>query len=166
MLGVDPGLTRCGIAVVDGPPARPVLVTWELVTTPPRDRLESRLAALHSALTESIARWRPDAVACEQVVFSVNARTAMAVGQAAGVALLAAAQAGLEVTSYSPTELKLSVAGDGAAEKSAVARVVAAQLRLSELPRSADVTDAIAVALCHLTRARIARAAAAAGART
>jgi crossover junction endodeoxyribonuclease RuvC len=92
------------------------------------------------------------------VLFSKNVRTAMATGQAAGVALLAAAQSGLPVVSYAPTDVKLAVAGSGAADKDAVGRMVAAQLRLDEVPRPADVADALAVALCHLGRARLAAA--------
>jgi crossover junction endodeoxyribonuclease RuvC len=155
VLGVDPGLTRCGIGVVDGPPMRPAAVAADVIRTRRQLPVERRLAELHAAVAAAIARHRPDAVACERVLFSSNARTAMAVGQAGGVALLAAAQAGLPVASYSPNDVKLAVAGHGAADKGAVARMVTAQLRLPRAPAPADVADALAVALTHLCRARV-----------
>lgn len=156
VLGVDPGLTRCGLGVVSGPAARPRVVAQECLRTEPATPLEQRLLALHEGISAVIEAHRPDAVAVERVLFSANARTAMATGQAAGVALLAAARAGVAVTSYSPNDVKLTVAGDGAADKSAVARLVTAQLGLAEVPRPADVADALAVALTHLARSRLA----------
>lgn len=154
VLGVDPGLTRCGVAVVDGPAVRPTAVGGEVVRTAPDLPVEERLLVLHRRLVEMLAEHEPDVVSCERVLFSANTRTAMAVGQAAGVALLAAAQAGLPVVSYSPTDVKLAVAGHGAADKGAVGRMVAAQLRLAVVPAPPDLADALAVALCHLARAR------------
>jgi crossover junction endodeoxyribonuclease RuvC len=158
VLGVDPGLTRCGIGIVVGPSSRPSAVHHDCVRTSPDTPLEQRLLAVHDAVLAAIERFRPDAVAVERVLFSVNVRTAMATGQAAGVALLAAGRAGLPVTSYSPNEVKETVAGDGSADKLAVARLVAAQLRLDALPQPADVADALAVALTHLARSRLASA--------
>jgi crossover junction endodeoxyribonuclease RuvC len=128
--------------------------------TPPGAPTEQRLAELHRALVAIIVEHRPDVVAVERVLFSGNARTAMATGQAAGVALLSAAECGLEVTSYSPNEVKQTVAGDGAADKDAVARMVVVQLGLDAPPRPIDVTDALAVAITHLAHARGPRAAA------
>jgi crossover junction endodeoxyribonuclease RuvC len=159
VLGVDPGLTRCGLGVVVGPSARPRLVAQDCVRTDPAQPLEQRLLALHDAIGAAILTYRPDAVAVERVLFSTNVRTAMATGQAAGVALLAAASAGLPVAAYSPTDVKLTVAGSGAADKTAVGRLVGAQLGLPAPPRPADVADAIAVALTHLARSRLAVAA-------
>ncbi len=156
MLGVDPGLTRCGIAVVDGPPGQPVAIASGIVRTARALPLERRLMALCDEVAAALCLHSPDVVACERVLFSANARTAMGVGQAAGVVLLAAGRAGLPVASYSPNEVKQVVAGHGSADKGAVARMVAAQLRLEEVPSSPDVADALAVALCHLTRARLA----------
>jgi len=156
VLGVDPGLTRCGLGVVSGPADRPRVIAQECLRTTPATPLEQRLLALHEGISALIEVHRPDAVAVERVLFSANARTAMATGQAAGVALLAAAHAGVAVTSYSPNDVKLTVAGDGAADKTAVARLVTAQLGLSEVPRPADVADALAVALTHLARSRLA----------
>ena len=160
VLGIDPGLTRCGVGVVRGPAHRPELVAATCVTTSVALPTEQRLAELHRALLAVIAEHQPDVVAVERVLFSGNARTAMATGQAAGVALLSAAELGLEVTSYSPNEVKQTVAGDGAADKDAVARMVVVQLRLDAPPRPVDVTDALAVAITHLAHARGPRAAA------
>jgi crossover junction endodeoxyribonuclease RuvC len=159
VLGVDPGLTRCGLGIVAGPTARPRLVAQDCIRTDPALPLERRLLALHDAIGAAIAAHRPDAVAVERVLFSTNVRTAMATGQAAGVALLAAAAAGVPVTAYSPTDVKRTVAGSGTADKAAVARLVGAQLSLAAPPRPADVADALAVALTHLARSRLAVAA-------
>lgn len=156
VLGVDPGLTRCGIGVVDGPPGRPVAVAAEIVRTPRGLPLERRLVILCDEVAEALRRHHPDIVACERVLFSANVRTAMGVGQAAGVVLLAAGRAGVAVASYSPNDVKLAVAGHGGADKESVARLVAAQLGLRAAPTPPDVTDALAVALCHLARARLA----------
>jgi crossover junction endodeoxyribonuclease RuvC len=154
VLGIDPGLTRCGVGAIRGPASRPTLVEAVCVRTDPALDVAERLRALAAALGELVERLAPDVVAVERVLFSANARTAMATGQAAGIALLTAAEAGLPVVAYSPNEVKLTVAGDGAADKAAVARLVRAQLRVDEVPGPADVTDALAVALTHLARAR------------
>lgn len=156
VLGVDPGLTRCGLGIVVGPAARPSLAWQHCERTAADLPLEQRLLVIHDAVFGAIEEHQPKAVAVERVLFSANARTAMATGQAAGVALLAAARAGLPVTSYSPNEVKQTVAGTGAADKDAVARLVAAQLRLDAPPTPADVADALAVALTHLARSRTA----------
>ena len=160
VLGVDPGLTRCGLGLVRGPADRPGVALQTCIRTGPDLALEDRLLRVHDAILEVIEAHRPDAVAVERVLFSSNVRTAMATGQAAGAALLAAARASVPVTSYSPSDVKLTVAGAGDADKDAVARLVTAQLRLAEVPRPADVADALAVALTHLARARLAAAAA------
>lgn len=158
VLGIDPGLTRCGLGVIRGPVAEPTLVHQDCIRTDASQPLEQRLLAVHDAIVDAIAVHRPDAVAVERVLFSSNVRTAMATGQAAGVALLAAARAGVPVAVYSPSDVKLTVAGAGDADKDAVARLVTAQLRLDAVPRPADVADALAVALTHLARARLAAA--------
>ncbi|HEX9888856.1 MAG TPA: crossover junction endodeoxyribonuclease RuvC [Nitriliruptorales bacterium] len=154
VLGIDPGLTRCGIAVVDGPAASPGMVLATCVRTPPSQPLEQRLRAVHEAVSELIREHGPTTVAVERVLFSKNVRTAMVTGQVVGVALLAAAQAGLPVVQYPPTDVKLAVAGHGGADKDAVGRMVRLQLGLSCVPEPADVADALAVALTHLLRAR------------
>jgi crossover junction endodeoxyribonuclease RuvC len=154
VLGVDPGLTRCGLGALVGPSSRPRLVEATCVRTDPALPTAERLHRLRLALSEAVERLSPAVVAVERVLFSANARTAMATGQAAGVALLVAAESGLPVVAYSPNEVKLTVAGDGAADKAAVARLVRAQLGVASLPGPVDVTDALAVALTHLARSR------------
>ncbi len=163
VLGVDPGLTRCGLGVVAGPPGQPRHVAHDCVRTSPDQPLEQRLARLHRAVADTIAQHRPTLVAVERVLFSRNARTAMATGHAAGVVMLAAAQAGLDVVQLTPTDVKATVAGDGAADKDGVGRMITAQLGLDAVPRPADAADALALALATLVRARAPRPAARTG---
>ena len=152
VMGVDPGLARCGIAVIDGDPRRGVLVAHDLVRTRADDAPAQRLAAVHDRIAAMIGSHRPDALAIERLLFNANARSAMAVAQAVGVILLAAAHADLDVTDYTPTQVKSTVTGYGDADKAQVKYLVTAQLQLTRTPRSADVADAAAVALCHLWR--------------
>jgi len=153
VLGVAPGRSGCGVGVGDGPAARPQAVRAGVIRTPTSDPPERRLKALHDALAEVIAQAQPDAVAVERVFFSTNVRTAMGVGQAAGVALLCAAQAGLDVLQFTPTQVKSNVTGNGRADKAQVTFMVRTLLRLAEAPRPADAADALALALCGLTSA-------------
>lgn len=150
VLGVDPGLSRCGVGIVEGTGRRPSPVSAGVITTPTDQPVSKRLLQLHRELAELIARTRPDAVAVERVFFSTNVRTAMSVGQAAGIALLAAEQAGIDVTEYTPTQVKAAVAGSGTADKEQLGFMVRTQLRLVEVPSPADAADALALALCHL----------------
>jgi crossover junction endodeoxyribonuclease RuvC len=124
-----------------------------VITSPPGDPLPQRLAALLRELRSLIDELQPDCVVVERVLFQANARTAMSVGQACGVALLAAAEAGRPVTQYSPNEVKQAVAGYGSATKEQMQRMVQAQLSLPERPKPADAADALALALCHLAMA-------------
>lgn len=176
VMGVDPGLARCGVAVVDGDVHRAVLAAHHLVRTAADDAAEQRLAAVHDQVTDLIAAHRPQVLAIERLLFNANARSAMAVAQAVGVVLLAAAHAELDVFHYTPTQVKATVTGTGDADKAQVKYLVRAQLGLARAPASADVADAAAVALCHLWRSgapvaaegdahgsRLAAAAAAAG---
>lgn len=152
VLGVDPGLSRCGVGVVSGCMHRPQVVRIGVVRTPAVEPVPARLAQLHAELTALLVETRPDAIAIERVLFNSNARTAMGVGQAAGVVLLCAAQAGVPAVEYTPTQVKATVAGSGTADKEQVAYMVRAQLGLAQAPAPADVTDALALALCHLQR--------------
>lgn len=152
-LGIDPGLSRCGYGVVARRPAGLDTVTAGVITTPASDPLHERLAALFSELRSLVAEVKPDVVVVERVLFQANARTAMAVGQASGLALLVAAQAGCPVVQYSPNEVKQAVAGYGAATKQQVQRMVQTLLRLPNMPRPPDTADALALALCYLTGA-------------
>lgn len=150
VLGVDPGLSRCGIGVVDGPAGRPRVVRAGVVRTPHGTPTAQRLVRVFEEVGSLISDCRPDAVAVERVFFNTNVSTAIGVSQAAGVVLLAAAQARLPVVEYTPSEVKAAVAGNGAAEKEQVGYMVRALLRLADVPRPADVADALALALCHL----------------
>jgi len=162
-LGIDPGLSRCGYGAVVGEDGRLRAVAAGHLTTPKDAPTSERLAALMVDLRELMASLRPDVVVVERVLFQVNARTAMSVGQASGVALATAAGAGVAVVEYSPNEVKQAVAGYGAATKDQVQRMVQVLLHLADLPRPADQADALALAVCHLTGARLRAAADAAG---
>jgi crossover junction endodeoxyribonuclease RuvC len=154
VLGIDPGLTRCGFAVVDGGgPGEATVVALGVIRTPAGDHLPSRLAALRGELSALLAEYAPAVVAVEQVFFQVNVRTAMSVGQASGLALAEAAAAGCEVVQYTPNQVKDAVAGWGGATKEQVQKMVQARLCLAEPPRPADAADAAALALCHLAMA-------------
>ena len=154
VLGIDPGLTRCGYAVVDGHgPTRAVAVSLGVLRTPASDPLPQRLAALRAELAALLAEFAPDAVAVEHVFFQVNVRTAMSVGQASGLALAEAAARGCEVVQYTPNQVKDAVAGWGGAGKEQVQKMVQARLGLSRPPSPADAADAAALALCHLATA-------------
>ena len=154
VLGIDPGLTRTGYGLVRrGHPPRPVAAG--VIVTDRELATAERLAELHRDLTGLIADHRPDVMAIERVFTNRNLQTAISVGRASGVALLAASQAGIPVFEYTPTTVKLSVAGDGDADKRRVADMVTRRLRLTDPPRPADAADALAVALCHLQSLRL-----------
>ncbi len=153
MLGVDPGLTRCGIGVVEGVPGRPCqLITVDVIRTDPQAELSQRLLLLDDALTQVVARWSPEAVAVERVFSQHNVRSAMGTAQAGGLALLAAARVGIPVRTYTPTEVKAAITGVGTADKAQVTAMVTRLLRLATPPRPADAADALALAICHVWR--------------
>jgi crossover junction endodeoxyribonuclease RuvC len=153
VLGIDPGLSRCGYGVVAREPGSMRALSCGVIRTPPGDALPDRLLALDVELAALVAEVRPSAVAVERVLFQTNARTAMSVGQASGLALVVAARAGIPVALYSPNEVKLAITGDGRADKTAVQTMVARLLNLNEVPKPADAADALALACCHLWRA-------------
>ncbi len=157
---MDPGLSRCGYGAVRSHAGQLSVAAYGHLTTPVDDPLSERLGALWEDLTQLLAELRPDVVVVERVLFQVNARTAMSVGQASGLALAAAARAGCPVVQYSPNEVKLAVAGYGAATKEQVQRMVQVLLGLAEPPRPADRADALALAVCHLSGAGLRAAAA------
>lgn len=150
-MGIDPGVSRCGYGCVERSGMEMVALGAGVITTDPADRLETRLAELAGELRSLMREFDPDCVAVERVLFQTNARTAMSVGQAAGLALLAAAEVGLAVTTYSANEVKLAVTGWGAAGKAEVQKMVAVLLSLPEIPKPPDVADALALAICHAT---------------
>lgn len=154
VLGIDPGLTRCGYAVIDGRgPSDVQAVSLGVIRTPPGDPLPQRLAALRAELVALLDEFEPAAVSVEHVFFQVNVRTAMSVGQASGLALAEAASRGLEVVQYTPNQVKDAVAGWGGAPKEQVQKMVQARLRLAAPPKPPDAADAAALALCHLASA-------------
>lgn len=171
VLGVDPGLTRCGVGVVDGAPGRRLeLVHVSVLRTPPGDDIGHRLVAVCDALAAVIAEHEPDVVAVERVFSQHNLRTVMGTAQVAGLALVAATRAGCRIALHTPSEVKAAVTGSGDAGKQQVAAMVARLLRLDAAPRPADATDALALAVCQVWRggaqARLADAVAARAAGT
>lgn len=162
-LGIDPGLSRCGYGAVRSLGGTLVAESYGHLSTPPTDPLAERLAVLLGDLESLVAELRPDAIVVERVLFQVNARTAMAVGQASGLALAAAARASCPVVQYSPNEVKLAVTGDGSAGKAQVQAMVARLLGLPRIEGPPDRADALALAVCHLSGARLRAAASAAG---
>ncbi len=153
VLGIDPGMTRCGIGVVDGAPGRALtLVHVEVVRTPADDEIGARLLAQFDAITAAIARFAPDAVAVERVFSQHNVRTVMGTAQVAGLAIVAATRAGIPVALHTPSEVKAAVTGSGTAGKAQVGSMVSRLLRLAETPRPADASDALALAICHVWR--------------
>jgi crossover junction endodeoxyribonuclease RuvC len=156
VLGIDPGLSRCGYGIVARERGSPRALGCGVIRTPAGDSLPDRLLALDDDLRQLVAQVRPSAMAVERVLFQNNARTAMSVGQASGLALVIAARAGIPVALYSPNEVKLAVTGDGRADKAAVQMMVTRLLNLAEIPKPADAADALALACCHLWRAPLA----------
>ena len=153
VLGVDPGLTRCGLGVVDGVPGRtPALVAVDVVRTPADQTVGHRLVSIEAVLQNWIEAYRPQAVAVERVFAQHNVQTVMGTAQVAGVALLVAARNGLPAALHTPSEVKAAVTGSGRAGKEQVGTMVARILSLDEVPRPADAADALALAVCHVWR--------------
>ena len=149
VLGVDPGLADTGYGAVRRANGRLSLVTTGTLKTPANLSEARRLMVLADQLRHLMAELRPQAAAFEELFFSKNVRTAMAVGQARGVALLAAVEAGADVHEYTPNQVKMSLTGYGGATKGQILKMVQSLLATRELPRSDDAIDALAVAICH-----------------
>ena len=166
VLGVDPGLTRCGLGVIDGAPGRaPTLIAADVLRTPAGDDIAARLLALEAGIEEWLTAHQPDAMAVERVFSQHNVRTVMGTAQAGAVAIVCAARRGLPVALHTPSEVKAAVTGSGRAGKDQVTAMVMRLLRLDAPPRPADTADALALAICHLWRGGMQRRlAAAAGA--
>ena len=153
VLGVDPGLTRCGVGIVEGAIGSAIsLVGVGVILTPTEAALDQRLLDLDQQLSEWINLWKPDVIAVERVFSQHNVRTVMGTGQAAGIALLLAAKAGVPVMMHTPSEVKASVTGSGRANKAQVALMVQKILNLDTIPKPVDATDALALAICHIWR--------------
>ena len=150
VLGIDPGLTRCGIGIVDSVgPQKLEMVGVGVIKTDIDANLEFRLLELENEISLWINKYKPDVIAIERVFSQLNVKTAMATGQAAGVALLLAAKAGIPVALHTPSEVKAAVTGSGRADKKQVAQMVKRLLKLKEIPKPVDSTDALALAICH-----------------
>ena len=152
VLGVDPGLSRCGYCVLEARPRGARAAALGVITTSPQTPLPQRLAELQRELRQLLVEFAPAAVAVERVLFQVNVRTAMSVGQASGIAMAEAAAAGCDVVQYSPNEVKQAVAGHGGADKVQVQQMVQTLLGLATRPEPPDAADAAALALTHLAR--------------
>ncbi|WUJ70809.1 crossover junction endodeoxyribonuclease RuvC [Kribbella soli] len=157
VLGVDPGLTRCGLGVVEGTPGKPpALVAVGVIRTPADLDVSKRLVQIEAELDEWIAKYQPDAVAVERVFAQHNVRTVMGTAQASGVAMVVAARRGLPVALHTPSEVKAAVTGSGRADKEQVTTMVTRILKLSERPTPADAADALALAICQVWRGGVA----------
>src|ERR1700689_1416899 len=153
VLGVDPGLTRCGVGVVEGAPGRPLtMVRVGVIRTSADADIATRLLAIETELEAWLDACRPDAVAVERVFSQANVRTVMGTAQAGAVAIVCAARRGLPVALHTPSEVKAAVTGSGRADKAQVTMMVTRLLAMSNPPRPADAADALALAICHLWR--------------
>lgn len=160
---MDPGLTRCGVGVVDGRPGRRCsLAHVDVLRTPSTEDVPRRLLAIETGLAAAVAEHRPDVIAVERVFSRSNVSTIMGTAQASGLAMLVAARAGLPVALHTPSEVKAAVTGNGAADKAQVTFMVQRLLKLAAAPKPADAADALALAICHLWRAPASSALAAA----
>jgi crossover junction endodeoxyribonuclease RuvC len=165
VLGVDPGLARTGLAVLRTAQRQPAIVWSGTVLTPADAPEADRLASIAAEVRSAIHRYRPQAVAVERVIFGANKMSALSVARATGVVMLISSEAGLPVDEYVPAEVKSAVTGLGTADKAQVHTALVRIHGLRDVPRQADAADAVAVALCHLTQARLRRVAARAGIR-
>jgi crossover junction endodeoxyribonuclease RuvC len=153
VLGIDPGLTRCGLGVVEGSVGRPLhLVAVGVARSPADMPVALRLCAIEAEIERWLDAHRPDAVAVERVFSQHNVKTVMGTAQASGVAMVAAARRGIPVALHTPSEVKAAVSGSGRADKAQVGIMVTRLLRLTETPRPADAADSLALAICHIWR--------------
>ncbi len=155
ILGIDPGIAIVGVGVVDKDVRGYKPVFYDAVTTPAHTPLELRLLDVYNRLSKIIGEYKPDAVSVEELFFNNNAKTAIAVGQARGVILLAAVQYGVPVFEYTPLQVKQALTGYGRADKKQIQQMTKALLGLPAVPKPDDVADALAIALCHGNSTRL-----------
>jgi crossover junction endodeoxyribonuclease RuvC len=155
VIGIDPGTAITGWGVVEGEGSYLNLVAVGVITTSPGIPLPKRLQIIYRELTLLIEEWQPESSAVEELFFSKNAKTALAVGHGRGVALLALANANLSIAEYKPLEVKQAITGYGGADKWQIQQMVKLLLSLDEIPRPDDAADALAVAICHLHSVRL-----------
>ena len=156
ILGIDPGTVAMGYGLIEAGPDDVSLVCFDCLTCSPKTPIGERLSYLYNSLTDVITRYKPEAVAVEQPFVAKNARSALAIGRAQAIAILAAANQGIPSYEYTPTQVKQRVAGYGASSKEQVAEMVRLQLGLNETPQPNDASDALAVAICHLREIHLA----------
>ena len=154
-LGVDPGTALCGYGIVRANGDDYELVTCGAISTPPKTPLDQRLVKIHADLVDLIREYKPDEAGVEKLFFARNITTAISVGHARGVAMLAIAQAKIPISEYTPNEIKQAVSGYGGADKQQMQQMVRMLLRLDEAPKPDDAADAVAIAICHLQGARL-----------
>lgn len=153
VMGIDPGLTRCGVGVVDGRPGVPgTMVAVDVIRTDKDADLADRLVIIEREIRQRLLEFNPEAVAVERVFSQHNVASVIATAQASGIALLVGRQAGLPAVTYTPSEIKAAVCGNGRADKAQVTAMVTRILRLNSPPKPADAADALAIAICHLWR--------------
>lgn len=151
VLGIDPGLTRCGVGVLSGQPGKSLaFIAVGVIRTPPTMPLAERLHQVHQEISEWIDDHQPDEISVERVFVQANRRSAMETAQAAGLALTLAAARNIPVTLHTPSEVKAAVTGSGRADKAQVGEMVRRLLGLKEVPEPADAADALALAICHI----------------
>jgi crossover junction endodeoxyribonuclease RuvC len=155
VIGVDPGTAITGWGVVEGDGNQLTMVACGAVTTPAGTPLPQRLQTIYHELTRLIREWQPETAAIEELFFSKNAKTALAVGHGRGAAMLALANAGLSIVEYKPLEIKQAITGHGGADKQQMQQMVKLLLELDDIPRPDDAADGLAIAICHLHSARL-----------
>jgi crossover junction endodeoxyribonuclease RuvC len=155
VLGIDPGTAITGYGVVEEEAGELKAVAFGAIRTPAKQSLPTRLQTIYRGVRDLVKEWEPSSAAVEELFFSSNARTAMSVGQARGVTLLALADAGLSIAEYTPLTVKQAVTGYGSADKAQIQEMVRLLLELAEVPKPDDAADALAVAICHLHSARL-----------
>jgi crossover junction endodeoxyribonuclease RuvC len=154
ILGIDPGIGRCGWGVIEVEKSKLKMLNCGCIETSPKKTVEKRLEEIHNAISKLIRTYSPDALAIEELFFNTNAKTAFVVGQARGVILLAAAQNNLESAIYTPLQVKLALTGYGRAEKPQVGQMVKTLLSLKEVPKPDDTADGLAIAITHAFSAK------------
>lgn len=155
VIGIDPGTAITGWGVVEGDGNDLTMIAAGVITTAAGTPLPKRLQIIYHELTEIINQWQPDSSAIEELFFSKNAKTALAVGHGRGAAMLALANANLPITEYKPLEVKQAITGHGGADKMQIQQMVKLLLSLDDIPRPDDAADALAVAICHVHSARL-----------
>ncbi|MFH1684137.1 MAG: crossover junction endodeoxyribonuclease RuvC [Candidatus Margulisiibacteriota bacterium] len=155
ILGIDPGTATTGYGLINENKDKLVFVDHGVITTSKEESSQSRLRIIYNELKKIISSYKPKAIAIEKLFFGANSKTAISVGQARGMSLLAAAEAKVRVAEYTPQEVKMAVTGYGKADKKQVQQMVKLLLRLSDLPKPDDAADALAIAICHMHSYRL-----------